>query len=130
MINFIVILARFWGAVLLIGGLAVVFGGVRLATAAAVLRQDRALALLLFFPVVAVGALNVAVAERWALNAAGLVTLLGWLALLMGAVGMVAPALLARVADAVTGSSIFRLLAALVLIVAGVYLLWAGYLFA
>ncbi|HVB40513.1 MAG TPA: hypothetical protein VNE83_06405, partial [Terriglobales bacterium] len=123
-------LARFWGAVLLIGGLAVVFGGVRLATAAAVLRQDRALALLLFFPVVAVGALNVAVAERWALNAAGLVTLLGWLALLMGAVGMVAPALLARVADAVTGSSIFRLLAALVLIVAGVYLLWAGYLFA
>jgi len=130
MINFIVILARFWGAVLLIGGLAVVFGGVRLATAAAVLRQDRALALLLFFPVVAVGALNVAVAERWALNAAGLVTLLGWLALLMGAVGMVAPALLARVADAVTGSSIFRRLAALVLIVAGVYLLWAGYLFA
>ncbi|HEY7837089.1 MAG TPA: hypothetical protein VIC54_00665 [Terriglobales bacterium] len=130
MINFIVILARFWGAVLLIGGLAIAFGGVRFTTAAAALRQERALAPLLFFPVVAVGALNVAVAERWALNAGGLVTLLGWLALLKGAVGMVAPELLARGADAVAGSSVVRLLAALCLIVAGVYLLWAGYLLA
>jgi len=130
MINFIVILARFWGAVLLICGLAIAFGGVRFTTAAASLRQERALAPLLFFPVLAVGALNVAVAERWALNAGGLVTLLGWLALLKGAVGMVAPELLVRVADAVAGSSVVRLLAALCLIVAGVYLLWAGYLLA
>lgn len=47
MINFIVILARFWGAVLLILGVAIAVGGVLFAAAAAALRQDRAKAPLL-----------------------------------------------------------------------------------
>ena len=123
-----VVVIKFWGIILL------VLGGSLLINANFYLRlvrsfQEEVVRFLYFFVVMVIGAASISVLNQWTLNAAGLVSLLGWGSLLKGALGILLPDLTNRIILKVRWTPPMIYPAGVVLLIIGCYLLFVGFLY-
>lgn len=88
--------------------------------------QDEVVRFLYFFVVLVIGAASVSILNQWTLNAAGLVSLLGWGSLLKGAVGILFPDLSNRIIQKVRLTPPMIYLSGIILLILGLYLLLIG----
>jgi hypothetical protein len=91
--------------------------------------QDEAVRFLYFFVVLVIGAVTVSYFfNQWAWNLRGLITLLGWGALLKGAFGILLPDLSNRIIQKINLSSVVIYPTGVIMLIVGVYLLFCGFI--
>ena len=122
------VLARFWGIIL------VVLCGSMLVNAKFYVRlvkgfQDEAVRFLYFFVVLVIGAVNVSFFfNQWAWNLRGIITLLGWGALLKGAFGILLPDLSNKIIQRIYLSPVVIYPVGVIMLIVGCYLLFCGFI--
>ncbi len=127
--NAALVLARFWGIIL------VVLCGSMLLNAKFYVRlvkglQDESVRFLYFYLVLVIGAVNVSFFfNQWAWNLRGLITLLGWGALLKGSFGILLPDLSNKIIQRVNLSPVVIYLTGVIMLIVGVYLLFFGFVY-
>ncbi|MFH0834703.1 MAG: hypothetical protein V2A63_04960 [Patescibacteria group bacterium] len=77
--------------------------------------------------VMALGLMLVRNHNIWELSAAGIITVIGWGALIKGAVFLIAPNILFSTSKAILKSTVFIKVMMVVLLIAGIYLTWTGF---
>ncbi|MGC2064119.1 MAG: hypothetical protein WA610_14180 [Thermodesulfovibrionales bacterium] len=122
------VLARFWGIIL------VVLCGSMLINAKFYVRlvkglQDESVRFLYFYLVLVIGAVNVSFLNEWAWNLRGLVTLLGWGALLKGSFGILLPDLSNKIIQRVKLTSMMIYPTGVSMLIIGAYLLFYGFFY-
>jgi len=122
------VLARFWGLIL------VVLCGSMVLNAQFYVRlvkgfQDESVRFLYYFVVLVIGAVNVSFLNQWSWNLRGLITLMGWGALLKGCFGILLPDLSSRIIQRINLSLMMIYPTAVVFLLVGCYLLFYGFFY-
>lgn len=124
-----IVLARFWGIIL------VVLSGSMLINAKFDVRlvkgfQDESVRFLYFYLVLVIGAVNVSFFfNQWAWNLRGIITLLGWGALLKGAFGILLPDFSNKIIQRVNLSPVVIYPVGVIMLIVGCYLLFCGFVY-
>ena len=123
------VLARFWGIILVVLCVSMLVNAkfyVRLVKGF----QDESVRFLYFFVVLVIGAVNVSFFwNQWAWNLRGLITLLGWGALLKGAFGILLPDLSNKIIQRVNLSPVVIYPSGVITLIVGCYLLFVGFVY-
>ena len=123
------ILARFWGIILVVFCVSMLLNAkfyVRLVKGF----QDESVRFLYFYLVLVIGAVNVSFFwNQWAWNLRGIITLLGWGALLKGSFVILLPDLSNRIIQKVTMSPVMIYASGVIMLIVGAYLLFIGFVF-
>ena len=125
----VLVLARFWGIIL------VVLSGSMLLNAKFYVRlvkglQDETVRFLYFFVVLVIGAVSVSLFfNQWAWNLRGIITLLGWGALLKGAFGILFPDFSNKIIQRINLSPVMIYPTGIIMLIVGSYLLFYGFVY-
>lgn len=117
---------KFWGIILFVLGVSLLINSkfyLRLVREF----QDEVVRFLYFFVVLVIGAASISVLNQWTLNAAGLVSLLGWASVLKGAFGILFPDLSFRIIQKVTWTPPLIYFAGIILLIVGLYFLFVSF---
>ena len=122
------VLARFWGILL------VVLCGSLVIHAKYYVRlvrgfQHEATRFLYFYVVLVIGAVNVAVLNRWQWDYKGLITVLGWGSVLKGSFGILMPHFSNKIIERVRLSPMVIYPSGVIMLIVGVYLLFCGFVY-
>jgi len=90
--------------------------------------QDESVRFLYLYVVLVIGAVSVSVFNQWTLNQAGLITLLGWGALLKGAFGILLPDLSNKLIQKISLNPMVIYLSGVIMLVIGCDLLYFGFI--
>jgi vacuolar-type H+-ATPase subunit I/STV1 len=127
--NAALVLARFWGIILVVLSASLLVNAkfyVRLVKGL----QDESVRFLYFFVVLVIGAVNVSFFfNQWAWNLRGIITLLGWGALLKGSFGILLPDLSNKIIQRVNLSPVVIYPTGVIMLIVGVYLLFYGFVY-
>jgi hypothetical protein len=129
MMDAAIVLARFWGIIL------VVLSGSMLINAKFYVRlvkgfHDESVRFLYFYLVLVIGAVNVSFFfNQWAWNLRGIITLLGWGALLKGAFGILLPDFSNKIIQRVNLSPVVIYPVGVIMLIVGCYLLFCGFVY-
>ena len=123
----VLVLARFWGILLVVLCISMLINAkfyVRLVKGF----QDEPVRFLYYLIVLVIGAVTVScLLNQWAWNLRGLITLLGWSALLKGSFGLLLPDLSNRVIQKINLSPVLIYPTGVIMLIVGVYLLFCGF---
>ena len=123
------VLARFWGIILVVLCVSMLINAkfyVRLVKGF----QDEAVRFLYFYLVLVIGAVNMSFFfNQWAWNLRGLITLLGWGALLKGSFGILLPDLSNKIIQRINLTPAMIYLSGVIMLIIGVYLLYCGFVY-
>ena len=122
------VLARFWGIILVVLCVSMLINAnfyIRLVKGF----QDDSVRFLYYFVVLVIGAVNVSFFNQWAWNLRGIVTLLGWGALLKGCFGILLPDFSNRIIQRINLSPMVIYPTGVVFLLVGCYLLFYGFFY-
>ena len=123
------VLARFWGIFLVVLCSSMLINAkfyVRLVKGF----EDESVRFLYFFIVLVIGAVNVSFFfNQWAWNLRGLITLLGWGALLKGSFGILLPDLSNKIIQRINLTPMVIYPTGVIMLIVGVYLLLCGFVY-
>ena len=127
MMDAALVLARFWGIILVVLCVSMLVNAkfyVRLVKGF----QNESVRFLYFYLVLVIGAVNVSFFfNEWAWNLRGLITLLGWGALLKGSFGILLPDFSNKIIQRNNLSPVMIYLTGVIMLIIGVYLLFCGF---
>ena len=89
----VIFLAQFWGGFMVIVGGMLLIGGQKLVRELVEVSKDRGFVVMAGFFALAIGIATVVLHSVWSLDQAGIVTLLGWLAIVGGVIRIMLPKL-------------------------------------
>jgi hypothetical protein len=121
------VLARVFGPLLAIGGLLLITQTARMRQAMVGFVMDDALAMFTGFATLGIGLLIVAAHQKWNSVTASLVTLIGWVMTLRGAVLLLAPELIRTALHEIDSRPMIFPIAGCAVALLGVWLTYSGY---
>ena len=129
MMNAALVLARFWGIILVVLSASILFNA-KFYVSLVKGFQDESARFLYYLIVLVIGAVTVSFFwNQWAWNLRGIVTLLGWGALLKGSFGILLPDLSNKIIQRVNLSLIVIYPTGVIMLIIGGYLLFCGFVY-